>query len=149
MPKRKPILSPAVQFAIFDGDKKLTRPQLQEIKAFVSDVEKQKTKQKARTGNRYGLLKWRCLRFPGLPDLTVQGLPGEAGALERHVAAGAVLLGEGDGAGVEIDEILLDALFRHVGVTADEDITCVHGRRVVLTVLVAVGEMDGFSARKR
>lgn len=46
MVKRKPILSPAVKFAIFDGDKKLTRPQLQEIKAFVSDLEKQKTKQK-------------------------------------------------------------------------------------------------------
>ena len=72
----------------------------------------------------------------------VHVLPGKGPVLQHEVAAHAVLLGDGGGAGVDIEEIPVGPAGGDVEVAVDEDGPLGHRRRVVLAPQVAVGGVE-------
>ena len=79
----------------------------------------------------------------GVVGFAGEGLPGEGGVFEGHVAAGGAVFGDGDGTGVQIEVALTERLPRRdVRVPVQQDIAGAQGRQVRGVEDVAVRGID-------
>ena len=88
-------------------------------------------------------IRFRLLQMQGMIRCPVQSLPHKHAVLQRHIAAGAVFLGDRDRAGVEIQVVTAELLPRgDMGVAVQQNIPRLQRRQVGRVVPVAVGGVD-------